>query len=238
MDMKFVKVKYVGKKNTENNEKIKDYIEGTGIKDNATIAIFSSVQFLDVLHEVSDYLSSYYNIVIFKPKRAFFKGQILGCDSYYGSLEIKKKIDMFLYIGDGYFHPLALLYAQENLDLKVPVVIYNIIDQRFEVIDDKVIEQNLKKRKANLAKFYFSSNIGVFISSKWGQEKMLSLSKIKDTFKDKKIYFFVADNFSSQEMDNFAFIDCFVNTACPRIGQDDVVNFTKPIVNLNDIVKD
>ncbi len=84
-------------------------------------------------------------------------------------------------------------------------------------------------------KFHTSTQIGVFISSKWGQEYKNSALKLKNQYKDKNFYFFVGDNFIESEMENFPFIECWVNTACPRIGQDDIVRQSKPVVNIKDI---
>jgi diphthamide biosynthesis enzyme Dph1/Dph2-like protein len=38
-----------------------------------------------------------------------------------------------------------------------------------------------------------------------------------------------------QELENFPFIEVFVNTACPRIGLEDQKKFPRPVVNLADV---
>ena len=37
------------------------------------------------------------------------------------------------------------------------------------------------------------------------------------------------------DLENFNFIEMWVNTACPRIGYDDMLAQEKPIVDLSDI---
>jgi diphthamide biosynthesis enzyme Dph1/Dph2-like protein len=34
--------------------------------------------------------------------------------------------------------------------------------------------------------------------------------------------------------ENYPFIECWVNTACPRIGTDDIININQPMINLRD----
>jgi diphthamide biosynthesis enzyme Dph1/Dph2-like protein len=207
-------------------------------KKNSNIALYSAVQFLEFHKPIKEIMQKNgYKSTTSKPKRCSKEGQILGCDSYSDSLNTDlNNIDGFIYLGDGYFHPNALLLAQENEKTIKPVLILNLVQNTVSVIDKTHIEKYLKKRKANLAKFHLSENIGVFITSKWGQEYMQTALKLKDKFPDKNFYYFVADNFSETEMENFPFCDAFVNTACPRIGQDDVVNFKKSVVNIKDIL--
>lgn len=209
------------------------------IGENKTIAMYCAIQFIPKLDLVKSILEKEgYTVIITKPHRASFKGQILGCDSYVDNLNLDiEKIDGFVYIGDGYFHPNAILLAQENQDKIKPVIILNVVQELIELIDKTHIEKYLRKKKGNLLKFYTSKVIGVFVSSKWGQEYKDSALKLKDQYKDKEFYYFVSDNFADQEMENFPFVECWVNTACPRIGQDDILRHPKPVINIKDIYK-
>ena len=117
-----------------------------------------------------------------------------------------------------------------------PVVILNVVSQNVEVLDKEHIKKYINKRRANLMKFHMSKVIGVFITTKWGQEYMKSSLKLEEKYKDKKFYFFIGDNFLDNEIENFPYCEIFVNSACPRIGQDDVLRHKKPVVNLSDIL--
>ena len=55
--------------------------------------------------------------------------------------------------------------------------------------------------------------------------------------KDKEYHIFIGDSFDLSDMENFNFIDAWVNSACPRIGTDDIVNIHKPLININDVLK-
>jgi diphthamide biosynthesis enzyme Dph1/Dph2-like protein len=208
-------------------------------KKNDNVAVFSAVQFREHIDEVREILSKEsIKSEISKADRCSIEGQILGCDSYAESLHLDlSRINGFIYIGDGYFHPNALLLAQEYEKEVKPVMIINIVQQIIEVKSAKDIDRYLKKRKANLAKFQFSRIIGVFVTTKWGQEYLNSSLKLKEIHKDKEFYYFIGDNFNEYEMENFPHIECWVNTACPRIGQDDITRINKPLINIKDIYK-
>jgi len=206
-------------------------------KNEQTVAIYSSIQFLKYIPKISKLIEERgVKVITSKPDRAFYNSQILGCDSYKKNLKLEKEVDGFIYIGDGDFHPLALLFAQENEETTKPVLIYNPIQKEIKVYTRDLIKKNLQKRRGNLLKFHTSSIIGVFVSSKWGQERYTAALKLKERYLNKEFYFFISDNFLENEMENFPFVDVWVNTACPRIGQDDVVRQKKAVVNLNDVL--
>jgi 2-(3-amino-3-carboxypropyl)histidine synthase len=92
------------------------------------------------------------------------------------------------------------------------------------------------RRKGSLVKFHSSNNIGVVITTKPGQMQLKHSFKLEDKYPDKKFYFFVDDTLSFNQLENFPFIDVWVNTACPRIGLDDVEKFRKGVVNLSDVL--
>lgn len=204
---------------------------------NKNLAVFSSVNFRKNLEDVQELLKKEgFTSETSKPFRTSIEGQMLGCDSYKDSLKIDLNgIDGFVYIGDGYFHPNALLLAQEFEEEIKPVILMNVVQQITEVIDKKHIEKYLKRKKGNLAKFYTSKNIGVFVTTKWGQEYKNTALKLKEKYKDKEFYYFIGDNFLDSEMENFPFVECWINTACPRIGQDDIVRHSKAVVNIKDV---
>lgn len=201
------------------------------------LGIFSAVQFRPHLDEVRELIKKEgFTTETSKPFRTSIEGQMLGCDSYRDSLKLPlDELDGFIYIGDGYFHPNALLLAQEFEDEIKPVILVNVVQQIIEVIGEDHIKEYLKKRKSTLAKFYMANTIGIFVTTKWGQEYKNTALKLEKQYPDKKCYFFVGDNFLDSEMENFPFVDCWVNTACPRIGQDDIMRHSKPVVNIKDV---
>jgi len=59
---------------------------------------------------------------------------------------------------------------------------------------------------------------------------------LKKSLKDKEVYLFISDTVDFSQLENFPFIDCWVNTACSRI-MDDMEKFPRPLVDLADIEK-
>jgi len=107
-------------------------------------------------------------------------------------------------------------------------------DNLFE-LDRKEIEQILKRQKGALLKFHASNNIGIIISTKPGQHFPNKADKLKEKYPEKKFYIFVTDSLDFNEIENYPFIDVFVNTMCSRIALDDTNKIKKPIINADEL---
>jgi 2-(3-amino-3-carboxypropyl)histidine synthase len=196
------------------------------------IGLYSSIQFISHLPIIKKQLEKMgIKTVSSKPRRAVQEGQLLGCDCFADSLNLKETVDAFLYIGDGQFHPLALIYGQDK-----EVVCYNPISNSFEVLDKQRVQNIINKRKGALAKFYASTNIGVIISVKPGQEQLKAALLLEKKYSEKHFYYFVDNNISFDQLENFPFVEVWVNTACPRIGIDDYEKVRKGVVNVKDLM--
>lgn len=198
------------------------------------ITLFSAVNFLNQLNKIEEQLDT--DVLLVKAKRTFVKGQLLGCDSYNGSLDDALISDAILYIGDGSFHPDALLFAQIYNEKKVPVFRWNPKEQQLEGWKFERISKKAKKIKANLLKFTMSNSVGVLVTIKQGQERLSDALKLKQKLQQegKEAYIFIDDTFNFQKASDFNYIDCFVNTACPRIAQEDAPNIELPIINITE----
>src|SRR3989338_8822808 len=71
------------------------------------IGLATTVQFLDFVDQIKEYLESNGKSIFIDKMRQKYEGQLLGCDVG-GADKIKDKIDAFLYIGTGVFHPLGI----------------------------------------------------------------------------------------------------------------------------------
>ncbi|MFH1276114.1 MAG: diphthamide synthesis protein [Candidatus Woesearchaeota archaeon] len=229
MKVKFIPAEYVGK--VELNKKTLDYLVKQKIK---VVGLYTAVQFvnkLDIVKEQLNLMSIKY--ITSKPKRTSAEGQVLGCNVSLENLKLGKEfdeVDIFLYIGDGKFHPLALLYAGKDVLCNDP------IGKSMEVLHHGLIEKIEKRKKGALVKFHTINNIGVIITTKPGQQQYKAALKLEQKYPNKKFYYFVDNNISFNQLENFPFIDVWVNTACPRIGLDDQESFRKGILNLKDVI--
>ncbi|MDP3640536.1 MAG: diphthamide synthesis protein [Nanoarchaeota archaeon] len=212
------------------------YFQEKNIK---TVALYASVQFCNNLERVKQQLQERnITIVSSQAKRTDVPQQILGCDNYHNSLNLSaeqlQQIDAFLYIGDGKFHPLALAYGQKDAKLFKEIICNDSIGKRFFIITKKDIQDTLNRQRGTLLKFLSAKNIGVIITIKPGQEHLQPSLALEKKYSDKKFYYFIDNTISFDQLENFPFVDVWVNTACPRIGLDDQEQFRKGVLNLNE----
>ncbi len=170
------------------------------------IMLAMTVQFIDFLPEIKKQLKDK-EIYLFKSRHGLYPGQILGCDNF----KVKEEVQAFLYIGDGLFHPKALLVNEK------PVFIYNPISEEWSKLGTKEINEYKIRKKVLLSKFYSADKIGVIVSIKPGQYNLSRALELKEKLKEKEVFLFIGDNIDLKELENFPFIEAWVNTACPRI---------------------
>ena len=192
------------------------------------IALLTTVQHAHKLEEIKKFLElNKKQVTLIKGIHSKYPGQILGCDVLtLPALDV----DAFLYIGTGDFHPKELLLTQTK-----PVFVYNPLSGKFCQMKSADIEKLTKRKKGALIRFLSSTNVGVIISTKPGQSNLEPALKLKQSYPDKTFFFLVFDTIDFQSLENFPFIECFINTACPRIGYEDQINIAKPILNLDDL---
>ena len=53
-------------------------------------------------------------------------------------------------------------------------------------------------------------------------------------YPDKKVYYFAENTLDYTHMEDFNFIQVWVNSACPRVGFDDIVNMPVSMINITD----
>ena len=162
-------------------------------------------------------------------KKAHIGGQILGCDTGLAE-KISNKVDAFLYIGTGKFHPMEV-YRKT----KKNVFIYNPISKTLSKVDKKEIERMEKRKKGALLKFLSAKEIGVLVSTKSGQRNMKAVEILKKKYKEKNFYIFLFNTLDFNELENFNFVEVWVNTACPRII-DDWEKFNMPVTNFDELL--
>ena len=159
--------------------------------------------------------------------RIALKGQILGCN-FSAATSIKDKVDLFLFVGDGNFHPLGLI-----LSTKKPVVVCDPYSNevRGKELDD-LKDMILRQRYGAIARSNEARVFGILVGTKIGQQRIELAYKLKEKLesKQKKSYIFTANHFSPSHLESFRDIDCFVSTACPRIAIDDYMQYKVPII--------
>tara|TARA_Y100000310_G_scaffold124700_1_gene123407 strand:+ start:32805 stop:33539 length:735 start_codon:yes stop_codon:yes gene_type:complete len=197
------------------------------------VALYASVQFVSLLDRVKEQLEEI-NVewVISKASRTSIEGQLLGCNNY--GLNLDKEVDCFLYVGDGKFHPLALVYGQKDIVERKEVVVNDPLQKKMFLLSVDDVSGILQKYRASLIKFMSSDTVGVIHTIKPGQEQFKASIPLENKFPNKKFYHFIDNNINFNHLEDFPFIQVWVNTACPRVGLDDQEKFRSGVVNLND----
>lgn len=192
------------------------------------VCVATDVQFVHQLPSIKKQLESAGKIVsAVKGAHAKYEGQILGCSH----LKLQyPATDALLYVGDGLFHPKALLLGSDK-----DVYIYNPFSKESRKLPRSEADTIRKHEKAAMLKFLHAEKVGVLLSVKAGQlsvqaniDVIYSLEKL---FPEKKFYFLAFDTLDFSQLENFPFIECFVSTACSRLI-DDYERFPKPVVNI------
>jgi 2-(3-amino-3-carboxypropyl)histidine synthase len=187
------------------------------------VGLVTNIQHLHSLRNIEKQINEF-------GKKALYGGQILGCRAE-AVVRISQQVDAFLYIGTGVFHPIKAALVSDK-----PVWIWSPVSKELRLLEKSEIDLYRKKVNGSLAKFYSANTVGVIISTKVGQnenkihkysqESKLRMAKEFLERKGKHYYLFAADTLSVSELENFPFIDVWINTACSRIadGKANIVN--------------
>jgi 2-(3-amino-3-carboxypropyl)histidine synthase len=192
------------------------------------IGLVTTTQFLDSIKEIKQFLEKNNKEVFIDKDKQRNSGQLLGCDVG-AAAKIENNVDAFLYVGSGEFHPLGV-----SLQTEKDVFTFNPVSGVFSKLDSKEIEKYKKSKKARYVMFLSADNIGILVSTKPGQNSYKKAVSIKEKLekKSKKCFIFVFDTLDTNKMENFPFIDFWVNTACPRISDD---KDKKNVIGMNEL---
>ena len=203
-----------------------------------SLALFASAQFLELDALKKQLSEAGISVRTTQAKRAAVAGQILGCDAYHDSFlkNIIDETDAVLYVGDGMFHPKALLLAQIYSKKRKPVLIWNPVSQSLESLKEEIVRAQTRKIEANIRRFMSAQTIGIIITTKPGQQYLDAARSLKKKLENegKRAYLFLADTIDYSHLENYNFVQAWVNTACPRIGTDDITAIAQPLLNLRE----
>src|SRR3989338_3890167 len=192
------------------------------------IGLVTTTQFINQIEDIKKQLESEGKEVSLGKSTQIYSGQLLGCDVS-SAKNVETDVDAFLYIGDGLFHPLGVAYNTGK-----DVHGYDPIGKSYSLITQKEVERFKNRRKGAYKKFLSSETIGILVSTKIGQNNFRKAVQLKEKLEKegKRAYIFVQDTLDLNQMENFPFIQSWVNTACPRMEDD-----RAGIVNIGDVLK-
>lgn len=191
-----------------------------------SVALFGAIQYVKKLDAIRKQLEGAgKNVLLIKTRHTRHAGQLLGCNID----EFKDPFDAALYVGDGLFHPKALLMRNQR-----PVYVYDPKANEYRELKAEEIEGIKRKHTGALIRFLSSTHIGVLVSTKPGQQYLKKALELKKKFPEKRFYFLVFNDVNWQGLEDFPFVEMYVNTACARIGFDDTNKLGKAVLNLED----
>jgi len=196
MKIMFVEAKY--------NKDLKEVLKKVKIK--GRVGLLTTAQHLHQLKEAQRMI-----------KNSVIGGQIIGCN-FKNAEKIKNKVDSFLFIGSGDFHPLELALRTGK-----EVYTANPYNNQVTKISKEEIEKKKKEIKGKYIKFLNAKKVGILVSTKPGQYNIKKAVELRKKLK-KESYIFVFNTLREEELENFKGIDIFINTACPRIDYQKVIN--------------
>lgn len=193
-------------------------------KEGKRVGLVSTVNYVKELPKVKEYLEREgFEVFVGKGNsRVAYAGQVLGCD-FSSASSISDKVDFFIFVGEGRFHPLGVAISSEKKVFAFDCDgIYSLDEYR-----DKI----LKERFGAIFRAKDSKKFGLIVSSKKGQ-KRLGLAKIlKRKIEDSGFIadIILMDEVTPDKLYGFDY-DSFVVCACPRIGIDDAKRYKKPLL--------
>lgn len=191
-----------------------------------SVGIITTVQHIHFLKKISELLLNNGLIPIIGKgdSRIKYEGQILGCN-FSSAKSIINKVDCYLYIGSGNFHPLGVaISTNKNVIIADP--------STGEIRDiTKLKEKILRQRYGAVAKAMDAESFGIIIGLKIGQQRIELAKTLKNIVesKNKKAYLLTLREIEPLYLSSFN-SDAYVSTACPRIAIDDYLRYKKPII--------
>ncbi|MCG7844091.1 MAG: diphthamide biosynthesis enzyme Dph2 [Methanomassiliicoccales archaeon] len=156
--------------------------------------------------------------------RTAVPGQVLGCNVT-SALALKGSVDQYIFLGSGYFHPLAV-----SLGTGAPVL---SMDPYRGAVNDlgEMREKVIRQRYASMAKAKDAKDWVVIICDKPGQRRMSLARRCLGQLRDAGIR---ADIVQMNEVSAEALLpfraEAAVSTACPRLAIDDGPHYPVPLL--------
>ena len=191
------------------------------------IGLLTTYQFHDWLPAIQQHLEKKGIEVRVSPpdQRVAYAGQLLGCD-YHTATAIAGDVDGYLYVGTGEFHPLGVAMILPNK----PIVIADPERGTARDLGD-LRDRILRQRHAAIARAHDAKSFGIIVSKKVGQARMDLAQDLKARVEKHGLEasLFLMDLVSPEHLAGYR-VDAWVNTACPRIAIEDVLQYKQPML--------
>jgi len=185
------------------------------------------VQTLDIVRELL--VKDGKTVAIGDAGRLSYAGQVLGCD-YSNAKSVAKNVDAFLFVGGGKFHALGVA-----LSTMKPTVVADPYEGRGFSVDDEA-QKIVRQRWASIEQASEAKSFAVVVGLKLGQKRLEQALQIKQKLeeKGKSVCLLAANEIVPEVINEFPWVEAYVNTACPRVSLDDASRFRKPVLTVDE----
>ncbi|MCL2317429.1 MAG: diphthamide biosynthesis enzyme Dph2 [Methanomassiliicoccaceae archaeon] len=194
------------------------------------VGLLATVQYIGLIPKAKEILEGTGKKVFVGKgdSRIFYPGQVLGCN-FSSASSISDKVDAFLYLGEGDFHPLAAAFG-----VKKEMIVLNPLTGELRTVDEER-DRLLRKRFATIEKAKDARSFLVIVCSKPGQNRSATADILIEKIKEQgraatKI---MINNISPDSLLPYK-ADAYINTACPRIAIDDSARYSKPMLTVTE----
>lgn len=180
-----------------------------------SFGLLASAQYLPALGKAKVLLERWGRDALIGKSKGLRPGQLLGCN-YSNAAVIEKNADCFIFIGSGGFHSGGLLKA-----VRRPVFFMNAETSEFsQLIPADAVKEEIKMR-LSVEKARGMKRFAVFVSTKPGQENADAALNARKHLQasGKEVMVISAGTLSPEKIAGMG-IEVLVNTACPRMRQD------------------
>ncbi len=186
------------------------------IDEDETLGLVGVTQYMDRAEEAREFLESKgYDVVEGTTGlRTSEAGQVLGCDAG-AAHNISHKVDAFVFLGSGHFHPSQVSEAGKK------VYVVDPYQEHIWIEPANSLDDEMRAEHARVIKHKDKKKWGIVTSSKKGQNYMRAVEIAKEKLEkyDKEVYIFVEDRIFESDYKGYG-IDIYVNCACPRMTKD------------------
>ncbi len=158
-------------------------------------------------------------------RRVAYAAQVLGCD-YFTATNVADKVDGYLYVGTGDFHPLGVAIILKDK----PVIIADPSTGEARTLDE-VKDRVLRQRWGAIVRAQEAKSFGIIVSRKVGQDRSALAAELKAKLeaKGRRGHIFFMDLVAPELLEGYG-VDAWVSTACPRIAIEDYLRYKQPIL--------
>ncbi|KAM0681721.1 hypothetical protein GINT2_000235 [Glugoides intestinalis] len=190
---------------------------------NESIAIIGTIQFNSVVNKLGRMLKNSHCDTVIPQVKPLSPGEVLGCTS-----PVIKGVDTVIYVGDGRFHLESAMIRNPELSFYRYCPFTRKMSKEFYDF-----EKMKNSRVAEIARAFNGKSFGVILGSlgRQGNKQIFNNVKTKLENKGYKVYKIVLDEINESLLDNFDFIDSFVQVSCPRLSIDWGVCYRKPLLS-------